>query len=241
MFIRLHTRCRHRKPVNEWVEKSIRLANRSDYLDRLHVVYPADFGPEREVDPDVLSAIQTAHRNRDVNALVRAMLDLERFPVGHPFAAFLKRKPELIERNPETIPRLGETFLRMPLSNLIALCMAPKAPNTKFGPMFRNWLQTLEYPLVPREAFGSRQARIAGDGEVVLLDGSDEELRRYANSELECAVGKGTDLVFRVGRTHVIGTAKWLGSPGGNQYNAFTEALRFIGGHGGRARRIAVL
>ncbi len=220
--------------VNEWVVRSIEVANRENYLDQLYEVYPLDFGEERLIPAGTIDAIQQAHNARDGVALVRELLRIERFPIGYPYATLLRQRLRLADLNPQTMQRIARHLLDMEFSRLLAHCMTPKPANTRIGPMFRNYVRDLGYPILERTAFDSSNG-------VAFLDGSDRTLKQYANAQLDCGLRKGLDLLFKTRRGYFIGEAKFFSSSGGNQNNKLDEALDFLGGHVGNAARIAVL
>jgi hypothetical protein len=229
--------------VNPWIAKSIELANKEDYLDRLWEVYPVALGGERPLSPILMAEITKAHGDRKPDALVRALLKAPRFPIDHPFAALIRKgyKTGIADRNPETLRQIGEPLLRMELGKLLGLCMKPVAPNVTMGPMFPNWLRTLGYPFLKRDQFDPTQTALAPH-DVAFLDGkSDADLKGYANEILGCALARGIDLLFRVGKNHYIGEAKWLGTTGGKQTTSFNQAMDFLGAHSGHATRMLVL
>jgi len=220
--------------VNSWITKSIELANMKNYLDRLHAVYPLEIGGERDIDASSINAIQTAHRNQDAISLVKALLDLDRFPIDYPYASLVRQKTNLIELNPETIKMIAIPLLRMDFSKLLTHCMTPKPANTKMGPLFHNYVRSLGYPILSNSDFEDAHG-------IAFLDGTDRDLQIYANNELDCSLRKGLDALFKIDDDFYIGEAKFFSSGGGNQAKAFDEALDFLGAHRGTATRIAIL
>lgn len=220
--------------VNEWIRKSIELANKKDYLDRLYTAYPLMIGEERHLAPSDFAVIQKAYNDKDGTALVKALLNLKRFPIDYPYASLIRLKPDLHDLNPETVQRIAEPMLKMDFNKLLTRCMTPKSANTQMGPLFRKWMRTLRYPVLSNSDFEDAKG-------VAFLEGSDKDLQIYANQELDCALRKGLDLLFKVDGQFYIGEAKFFGSSGGNQNKSFDEALDFLGAHRGNATRIAVL
>ena len=61
-----------------------------------------------------------------------------------------------------------------------------------------------------------------------ILDGSDDVLKQYAIGNLGYSINKGLDFIARVNGTYVIGEAKWITTPGGNQDKSFQDAKTMI-------------
>lgn len=220
--------------VNEWTKKSIELANKKNYLDQLYDVYPLEIGPERHIDASLIKNVQKAHKEKTGLNLISSLLELERFPIDYPYASMFRQNSDLLKLNPHTTERIATPLLQMDFSKLLTLCMIPKAPNTQMGPLFHNYVKRLGYPILSNSEFEDAKG-------VAFLEGSDKDLQIYANQELDCALRKGLDLLFKVRGEYFIGEAKFLGSSGGNQNKSFDEALDFLGAHRGNATRTAVL
>ena len=220
--------------VNEWITKSIQLANTTNYLDRLADVYPLEIGGERQLDPILSITMQRAYSSRDGVALVKCLLEAERFPIDYPYASLMRSKPGLFNNNPQIVNKIAQPLLNMDFSKLLTRCMTPKAANTQMGPLFHNWLRTLGYPFLTNSDFEDAEG-------IVFMDGTDKDLQIYANNELDCSLRKGLDVLFKVNGRFYIGEAKFLGSTGGNQNKSFDEALDFLGAHRGSATRIVIL
>ncbi len=77
--------------VNEWIKRSMELANKINYLDRLHTVYPLEIGPERHVDTNLIKDIQKAHSDKNGVGLISSLLELDRFPIDYPYASMFRR------------------------------------------------------------------------------------------------------------------------------------------------------
>jgi len=220
--------------VNPWITKSIELANKKNYLDRLYEVYPLEIGDERDLDSTSLSLIQKAHKTKNGIELITALLSLDRFPIDYPYASLLRQKPELMKLNSKTTKQIVDPLLKMDLSKLLTRCMTPKPANTQMGPLFHNFVRKLGYPVLSNSEFEDAKG-------IAFLEGTDRDLQIYANSELDCALSKGLDVLFKAKGKFYIGEAKFLSSSGGNQNKSFNEALTFLGAHKGDATRIAIL
>lgn len=219
---------------NEWVRKSINLVNSTNYLDRLHEVYPVTLGVKRAVPDEIKRRIQQAYNERNSFEMLRILLKLDKFPIKDPYVAFLRKKKIFLQLNPETVNRIANTLFSMSYEEIIEGCEEPKEFNRQIGTLFRNWLPKLGYPLLPKEQFVS-------SGGISLFKGSNGEKMEFANSILGCDLDKAPDLLAKVGEKYVVGEAKFLTDMGGHQMAQFQDALRLVKGKMGKALRIAIL
>jgi hypothetical protein len=156
------------KLPNEWVERSIKLANSENYLDRLHEVYPVTIGVKRAVPDEIKRQIQQAYNQKNGLELLKTLLKLDKFPIKDPYVAFLRKKNVFLELNPMTVNRIAHTLFSMSYDEIIEGCEEPKEFNRQIGTLFRNWLPKLGYPMSPKETF------IRDEG-IVIFSGSDSE------------------------------------------------------------------
>ncbi len=116
---------------------------------------------------------------------------------------------------------------------VVRLESAPKM-NTQMGPMFSSWVQQ-KFHLLGIEDF-----RDATEG-VYVLDSPEEAGRTFLIDELNQRVQKRPDLVAKIDSQYVIGEAKWIGQPGGNQYKQVQEVLEFCRNQRGNVRRVGIV
>ena len=221
--------------MNEWIKRSIELANKKGYLDKLTSIYKVDDNPERELTEERIEELKKAYENRDALTLIKILIKLDKFPIDDPYIAYFRRHKSAINENPKTIERVGKRLFSFEFDDLIIECKRPKVVNRQIGVMFHKWLPELGYPILEKEEFE------AHEDEIAILKGSDEYLKNYANWYLKAKVNKGLDFLGRVGDKFVIGEAKFLCDFGGHQNAQFQDALRVLGGHEGKAIRIAIL
>ena len=110
---------------------------------------------------------------------------------------------------------------------------APKL-NTQMGPMFTSWL---------RENFkllNIRDFKRSFSG-IFILNSSEQEGKDFVNNELSQNVSKRPDLVAKVNETYVIGEAKWIGSPGGNQNKQIVEVINLCREQRGNVIRVGII
>jgi len=220
--------------MNEWVGRSISLANSEGYLDTLSEVYPVTIGVKRAVPDQTKRRIKESYETKDELALLKILLKLDKFPIKDPYVAFLKKKEVFLQFNPKTVSRIASRLFSMSLDEIIEGCEEPKEFNRQIGPMFRSWLPKLGYPLLSESEFTKYEG-------IALLKGSNGEKKDYVNKVLGCNLDKGPDLVAKVGDRYIVGEAKFLTDTGGHQLAQFQDALRLLRGKKGRATRIAVL
>ena len=220
--------------MNEWVEKSIELANSTDYLDRLQEVYPVTIGLRRVLPEETKRSIKQAYDHRNSHQLVKMLLKLKKFPIKDPYVAYLRKKDGFLQLNPQTIQRIANALYDMDFQDIIDGCEEPKEFNRQIGSLFGNWLPRVGYPMV------AERDLVNATG-TAFLKGSDQDKKRFANDVLGCNLDKGPDLLAKVSNWYVVGEAKFLTDSGGHQNAQFQDALRLLRGTEGRTIRIAVL
>jgi len=220
--------------MNEWVKKSIEIANAPRYLDKLHEVYPVIQETEREIPEEVKNRLKKVYNERDDLALIKELLKLPKFPVKDPYVAFLRKRKVFIEYNPQTVQRIVNRIRLMGYDAMIESIEEPKEFNRQIGTLFKRWLPKIGYPTLTIEEFETYD-------KIAFLEGSDAQLKDFANTVLDCDLDKGPDFLAKVGKRYVIGEAKFLTDYGGHQNAQFEDALRLLRNKKGKAIRIAVL
>ena len=127
--------------MNYFTEQSIKLANQQNYLDLLFPVYPLNPDIIREIDSTLWGAIEKSYNRNDNQALFRALLDLDLFPVKDGYVPFFRLDKSAIERNPDTINRICGRIREMGLDQLYERCTQPKETNRQMGQLFRQWIR----------------------------------------------------------------------------------------------------
>lgn len=220
--------------MNEWVEKSIKIANAPGYLDSLHKVYPVVQERERKLPEDVKKVLKKVYEKADDKTLIRVLLKLPKFPIKDPYVAFLRKRNFFIDYNPETVHRIAERIRAMGYDLMVESLEEPKEFNRQIGTLFKKWLPKLRYPILPEYDF-----QICN--EIAFLQGGDAQLKNYANAKVGCNLDKGPDFLAKVGEKYVLGEAKFLTDHGGHQNAQFEDALRLLQGEKGKVIRTAVL
>ncbi len=219
--------------MDTWAKKTARLARSGDYLDRLQVIYPV-VPKARVVAERAIRDIEAAFKTRDRIALLKTLLDLERFPYDESYAKYLRADPGAIGRNPKTVARICDILFGMGVEKVVAGVTAPKEANTRRGNEFKQWINT-RFRFVRAAPFRSSSRG------VVFLDAPDTDLRDFANAVLGAGLSKRPDFVAKTGKKYVIGEAKFLSDEGGNQRAAFRDAMDVAAHPTGTAIKAAVV
>lgn len=220
--------------MNKWINKSIKIANAAGYLDKLSNIYVMNVNPERPLDSDIEKSIRKAFKDRNTENLIKLLLEAEIFPVKDSYIGFIRAKEDALRQNPETVKRIGERLYGLGLDRLIQEATRPKETNRQLGSAFRSWLPSLGYSILEEDEFTEAKG-------VAFLAGSDKALKDYAIKQLGCRLTKGIDVLFKKANTYVIGEAKFLTTPGGEQDRGFDDASKFIKSKSGKAKRIALI
>jgi hypothetical protein len=223
--------------VNKWTEKSIEIANAPGYLDSLLQVYNMDSNPPRPLPEEIIPQLKDAYEKRQSRRLIQLLLDnAEVFPVKDSYIGFLKAKSAAIDENPKTLKRIAQRLYDFEsFDDMRREAERPIETNRQLGNRFKDWLYRLDYPVVKKEEFME-----STDG-IKILKGGDKTLKEFAKKYLRCRLKKGIDLVIKVNKKYIIGEAKFLTTPGGEQDGGFEDAFTVVSGNSGNAIRIAVI
>lgn len=219
--------------MNPWSRKTVHLAKKQDYLDRLYAVYPRE-AEKRMLDPKNLEAIEVSYRKRDRIELLTRLLDLEKFPFKDSYISFLRSDRTAIKRNPKTVKRITDALFQMGFENVKKGILEPKEANTRRGQQFRNWVkQNFRY-------LGLEDFKKSTVG-IVFLDDSEKNILDFCNTELGLGISKRPDFVAKSKGKYVVGEAKFLSSLGGNQGRGFDDAIKLASQASGSAYKVAVI
>lgn len=206
--------------MNFWTQRSIEFANQGNYLDELFRIYPMNPEISREIDESLWGKVEQEFSARNDKKLLETLLRLPLFPIKDSYIAYLRRDRGAIERNPKTVGRLCGRLYELGLPEIRKRCETPKETNRQIGPMFRRWLQSgaCGFPLVPEKDFRKTNGN-------AVLDGNDDEMLRWCADALGYRREKGPDFVAKIGRSYVIGEAKFLTDFGGHQNAQLVDAF----------------
>jgi hypothetical protein len=223
--------------MNPWTAKSIEIANKQDYLDKLLEVYPMNPESAREIDPQKWSIVEEYFRKENRLKLIETLLTFDLFPIKDSYIAYLKRDKNSLIRNSKTIDRIGNSLINMGLEKIKEKCSEPKETNRQIGPMFRNWINSNKLDLARTNDY--KKFRSSKDN--LILDLSDEGLMDFANKFLNYKGNKGLDLVAKIGNQYVVAEAKFLTDFGGHQNAQFNDAITLVDNKHVSAIKIALL
>ena len=224
----------NRNELNEWVLKSIELFETTPYLDNILDVYPLQTAIPERLDAQLRRRIISAHQARRTNELIDILKNEVKFPYDEPLWYLIKNIDGCLQNNPQQIQRIADSLYAMtPEETVIRLESAPKL-NTQMGPMFTNWLRN-NFDLLELDDF-----RNSSEG-IVVLQSSEEIGKTFVNSELRQNLEKRPDLVAKVNDTYIVGEAKWIGSPGGNQNKQVVEVINLCRNQRGNVIRVGII
>ncbi len=205
--------------MNIWVERSIKLARSTGYLDRLVSIYPPDLPSDRPLDDVTKRRIRELHGQGKGVELLKLLLDISRrgrnpFPIEHPYVPLLRRERDrLFDKNPGVVNMLAQTILSLPVERIIRGCERSADINRVMGSAFHSWLRSYfpkqGYPVLPESQFKTYRG-------IAFLDASNAQVMKYANRELGCNLSQGRDFLCKVLDRFVIGEARFLSTPGGS-------------------------
>ena len=222
--------------MNEWIKKSIDLANAPSYLDALSSVYVMNVNPVRPLPKEIISEMKEVFEKKESAKLIRLLIQSsEVFPVKDSYVGFLRLKPSAIDENPITINRIASRLYTLGFESMLREAQRPKDTNRQLGNAFQNWLKRTGHKFLDEAQF-----KVATKG-VWFLDGGDKTLANFSKNELKCKLKKGIDVVAKINGKYVIGEAKFLTTPGGEQNGGFEDASSFVSEKSGNASRIAIL
>lgn len=207
--------------MNEWVRKSIEIANSKAYLDMLHEVYPVAIESERKLTNNAKHKLKESYEKGDYMELFRMLLKFNKFPIKDPYVAFLRKKDIFIDFNPRTVERIMQRLYDIGFDEMIEGIEEPKEFNRQIGTLFKAWIPKIGYPLLSQLEFEQYK-------DIALLQGSDNELKDFANNYLGCELTKAPDLIAKKHENYVIGEAKFLTEIGGHQNAQFADAMRLL-------------
>lgn len=225
-------------PRNKWIQKSIEVANAPGYLDKISKIYEMQINPERPIPKSILPEIKKKFYEKNSKGLITLLIDNAAvFPVKDSYIGFLRAKREAINENPKTVKRIGERLYSLGFKRMIQEGSRPKETNRQLGNMFKKWsLTKLKYKIIEDE---DEFLRI--DNQTLILKGSDKFLKRFAEEKLGCKLKKGIDIVIKKKKKYIIGEAKLLTTPGGEQDRGWDDASSFVNEKSGNAARISIL
>lgn len=225
---------RNPKKLNPWVKKSITLFNETAYLDNIHGIYPFQVAPQQRIEGSIRREMIQAHQSRDTERLLNLLMSQTRFPYEEPIWFLLKNVRSCATNNPRQIQRIADTLYSMTAEETLRRIESSPDFNTQIGPMFGAWLKR------NFKSLSTPQFQSAGKG-IFVLEASEDEAMQFVREILKQDLEKRPDLVAKVNAQYIIGEAKWIGQPGGNQEKQVKEVLLFCKNQRRDIRRIGIV
>ncbi|MBC6409081.1 MAG: hypothetical protein GDA42_01245 [Ekhidna sp.] len=223
-----------REDLNAWVRRSLELFESTPYLDNILEVYPLQTARPERFDDRLRRRIISAHQGRRTGELIEILQNEVKFPYDEPIWYLIKNIQGCLNNNPQQILRIAESLYAMTAEEtVIRLESAPKL-NTQMGPMFTNWLRE-NFNLLEIDKF-----RDSTEG-IFVLNSSEEVGKSFINDELHQNLDKRPDLVAKVNDTYIVGEAKWIGSPSGNQNKQVVEVINLCRNQRGNVIRVDII
>lgn len=220
--------------LNPWAIQSIALFNETAYLDSIQEIYPFEIATPQRLDADIHRETIQAHQTRDTERLLKLLTYQIKFPYEDPVWYLLKNIKGCSANNPKQTRRIAETLYSMTVEETIIRLESPPKLNTQIGPMFSTWLRK-NFNFLPPEQFQS------SENGIFILEASEDVGKKFVQESLKQNIEKRPDLVAKVNRQYIVGEAKWIGQPGGNQEKQVQEVLKFCKNQRGNARRIGII
>lgn len=199
------------------------------------MLFRSSRGAKRNIPDEVKRRIKRAYENENAYDLISELLELDKFPLEDPYVAFLRKEDKFLDQNKETVNRLANALFSLEYEDIIDNVEEPKVFNRQLGTVFGDYIPNLGYPLMSPGQLKNHRKGIA------LLEGSDQELRDFAENEIGCELDKNPDILAKVGQQYVIGEAKFLTDYGGHQNTQFADAVNLLKGPDCDAKGIAIL
>lgn len=220
--------------LNRWVARSIELFESTPYLDNILKIYPLSISAPIRLSSKIRRAIIIAHQSRNTKELLKILSSLNKFPYDDPIWYMLKNIEGCLDNNPFQIERIAKSLYSMTAEETVVRLEAAPKLNTQIGPMFNSWLRQ-SFALKSIEEFQKSEKGIC------ILDASEESGKAFLMDELNQSLSKRPDLVAKCNSIYIIGEAKWIGQPGGNQEKQVQEVLNFCKNQRGEVRRIGII
>lgn len=209
--------------MNVWLKNSIDYANQRSYLDDLFKVYPTIPDGIRTIDNDIWKLVENNFKLKNNKELIKSLLKLDLFPIKDSYVSFIKRDYTAIDRNPNTIDRLAGRLYELGLDKIWERSTLPKETNRQIGPMFRNWILSGSLGIMPIKIND-----FISNNNNAILNGSDEELKYFAQQYLGYENIKGLDFIARFNNKYIVGEAKFITDFGGHQNAQFNDAMNIF-------------
>lgn len=225
--------------INEWCLKTVEIAKKENYLDKLLEIYPAELPPPRPLSASIKNEIIKLYNEKKYRELVKFLLSLREnpFPIEHPYASLLRHlnvneRENVIVRNPKLLEILSGSLVSLGLNNIIKGVERPKDINRALGAAFKSWIHK-NFVDKPFKVVKDVEHLLACTHEIICMyAGSDVEISRFIKQRLllhEPEEGfYNRDIIIRLRDMYIIGEARFLSTPGGSQTRDLENTLMFV-------------
>lgn len=222
---------------DDWIQKSLEIVNKEEYLSKLISVYPINKNSFRNVSKELIEDIIDSYNKGDPIGVVNHCLSLEKFPIDNPYISMLRDR-SIFNKNLEVVKTIGNILLGMGIRELETLIRAPKSGSRQFGNSFKSWLKA-QYK--DGSFLGPYDFERYNGKELKFLTGSDKALKDFIWDKFRLETEKGLDLVFKKNNKIYIGEAKFITDSGGTQTNQLNIALDIAKKDGDEVGSIAII
>ena len=219
-FIEINIKVFDKMNKINWIQKSLDIVNGDDYLKKLTEIYPINTNSFRQIDNKQIENIEIYFNNKDPIGLVKACLNLEKFPIDNPYISIL-RYDSIFNKNLDVVKIIGNILLGMKFEDLKTLIKSPKSGSRQYGNSFKSWLKT-KYQ---NDFLNINNFENYNSNSLKFLEGSDTILKKYIKEKFNIDTEKGLDLVFKKNNKVYFGEAKFITDSGGTQTNQLNVAL----------------
>lgn len=212
--------------AHKWIEKSLKLANEEDYLDRLQLIYPVIPSSKRPLSSADKEQLRGLLKSTEDMELVLFLLKLPRFPIKDPYVAFIRRDPErFLKNNPRTLKRIAEAIRKLSFRDILKEVEQPPELNRQIGSLFRDWL--MNRANLSKED-SEDKFTIQSYDSPTLYRTTEQKVAHFCRHVLSMAIEKRPDFVIKVKERYLVGEAKFLTDYGGHQDRQFEDVERFL-------------
>ena len=220
--------------MNIYTKKSIDLANKAGYLDKLLTIYSVQKAELRDIPQYIQEEVRDKFKKKDKKKLLDAFLETERFPFDDPYIASFRNHRYLINKNPKNFGRVSDRlFFYGSADDLIKMASEPKSPSKQFGSVFKNWIIKLGLPSLEENTF-------INSSKGAFLLGTEKYLNDFSIRNLKVKPEKRPDFIFKKKDIYYIGEAKFISNYGGAQDNQVDKALSIARINNNNVRGIAI-
>lgn len=205
--------------MNNYTKKSLELALKSKYLDKLLLIYGAPESKKRKISSTLKSQIKVAFKNKNKGILLEAALKLDKFPFDDPYVSSFRSYRYLINKNPINYGRISDRLLSYKsANNLIEISSTPKSASRQYGNSFTKWLKNIGFFYLDEEKF-MKSTKGA------FLKGNEKYLNYFVSEKFKIKLEKRPDFIFKKRNFFYVGEAKFITDIGGGQDNQVDKAL----------------